>query len=204
MQAGAKKLLYTSSAAVYGEPATIPTGEAEALDPRSPYALSKHTVERYLEYFSHSVGLASVVVRPANVYGPRAGTAGEGGVVSVFARSLTTGTPLTIHGHGDQTRDYIYVTDVAQGMLKAIEQGNGAYNLGTGHDISIRELVVRFGEVVGTVPRVDYAAARPHDIKRSALSPRRAERELGWKSQVPLTEGLRLTLKWFKDNPKYL
>ncbi len=199
-----KKVLFTSSAAVYGEPTTIPTVETENLDPRSPYALSKYTIERYLDYYTRTSGLATVVVRPANVYGPRAGAGGEGGVVGVFARALTVGQPLTIHGHGDQTRDYIYVTDVAQGMLAALQQGTGVYNLSTGRDISVRELVVRFGEVVGTVPQVEYGPLRPGDVKRSALSPRRAERELGWKPQVPLTEGLRQTLKWFKDNPKYL
>ena len=199
-----RKFLFVSSAAVYGEPSTIPTSETESLNPQSPYALSKHTVERYLEYFATQRGLPTVVVRPANVYGPRQGSGSEGGVVGLFARAILRNDSLTIHGRGDQTRDYIYVGDVASGMLAALTQGTGVYNLSTGRDISVRELVVRFGEVVGTVPRVTYDALPSGDLTRSALSPRRAERELGWNPQVPLVEGLRLTLKWLRDNKKYL
>jgi len=199
-----RKFLLVSSAAVYGDPATVPTAETDSLDPCSPYALSKHTMERYLEYYAREQAMPVVTVRPANVYGPRQGVGGEGGVVGVFARAILKHNPLTIHGRGDQTRDYVYVGDVAAGLAAALESGSGAYNLSCGRDISVRELVIKFGEVLGVVPRVTYAPLRPGDPKRSALSPRKAERELDWRAQVPLVEGLRLTLRWLKDNPKYL
>jgi UDP-glucose 4-epimerase len=197
-----KKFLFVSTGAVYGDPREIPTPETSEFQLTSPYALSKHTLENYLNYFSREYGVANVVVRPANVYGPRQVHDAEGGVVAQFSRNLLTSGTVTIEGKGDQTRDFIYVGDVAAGIIAAMVKGSGVYNLSTARDVSIRELLVEMGKVANIIPQVNYAPPRPADIKRSALSPRRAERELDWKPQVPLVDGLGLTIRWFKDNLK--
>ncbi len=190
-----QKFLFVSSAAVYGEPSTFPTTEDSELQPRSAYGLSKYTAERYLNYFSVQRGFPVVVVRPANVYGPRQSSSGEAGVIAKFAHSLVRGEQIVIDGQGQQTRDFIYVTDVAAGMVAAMERGVGTFNLSTSTEVSVRELVIRMGEIMGTVPRVTYGPTRASDIARSVLAHTRARRELHWQSQVPFIEGLRLTLK---------
>lgn len=199
---GLKKFLFVSSGAVYGDPKEIPTPETSEFQLTSPYALSKHTLEVYLDYFTREYGVPGVVVRPANVYGPRQVHDAEGGVVAQFSRHLLTTGTATIEGKGEQTRDFIYVGDVAAGIIAAMVKGGGVYNLSTAKDVSIRELLVEMGKVANIIPKVNYDPPRPADIKRAALSPRRAERELGWEPQVPLIEGLRLTMRWFKDNLK--
>ncbi len=196
------KFLLVSSAAVYGVSVSLPITEESDLKPHSIYGLSKYTAERYLNYFSVQYGLPSVVVRPANVYGPRQTVKGEAAVVAKFAHAFIHNNNLIIDGQGQQTRDFIYVTDVAAGIVAALIRGNGVFNLSTNTEISIRELVVRLGEVMGVVPQVGYAPARKSDIGRSVLLNSRARRTLSWQPQMPLLDGLRLTLKWYKDNPR--
>lgn len=194
------KFLFVSSSGVYGAARQMPTPEDSPAAPASPYALAKRTMEEYLNHFSQARGLPVVVVRPANVYGPRQDSGGEGGVVAVFCRQILQGEHLTIHGQGAQTRDFVYVTDVAAGMAAALTKGNGVYNLGTSAEISVRELAVKVGEVAGQVPKVSYAPLRQGDILRSSLSCISARRDLGWQPQVPLEDGLRQTLRWFKEH----
>lgn len=193
------KVLFASSAAVYGEADRVPTPETAELKLGSPYALAKATVEQYLEYYARAWNLASVVVRPANVFGPRQDASGEGGVVAVFCRQLLRGEELTIHGQGAQTRDFVYAADVAAGMVAALREGSGVYNLGTGTEVSVRELAIALGEVAGQVPKVTYGPLRPGDIARSALDARRVHSEFGWQPQVPFVDGLRQTLQWCKE-----
>ncbi|MFA4818988.1 MAG: NAD-dependent epimerase/dehydratase family protein [Patescibacteria group bacterium] len=197
---GLKKFLFVSSAAVYGAPDITPAAEEATLKPGSPYALSKLTIEKYLAYYASDFGVPYVVARPANVYGPRQKTGGEGGVVAIFCNKLLQGKAILIDGTGQQTRDFIYVTDVAQGMALALQQGRGVYNLATGTEISIRELAVRIGEVIGEVPLIEYAPAREQDINRSCLSPQKAQRDLKWQATVPIIDGLRQTLRWYKSH----
>lgn len=194
-----KKFLFVSTAALYGDAREIPTTELAELKPLSPYALSKLTVERYLEYYEAAYGIPYVVVRPSNVYGPRQETKGEGGVVAMFCRALMQSKSIMIEGRGEQTRDFLFVADAAAGMLAALLTGRGTFNLSTGHELTIRELAVKSGEVAGVVPQVRYAPPREQEISRSALSALKASRELDWHAQVPLPEGLRQTLKWFKQ-----
>ncbi|MBI5734212.1 MAG: NAD-dependent epimerase/dehydratase family protein [Candidatus Kerfeldbacteria bacterium] len=195
-----KKFLFVSSAAVYGQAEIIPTPERASLKPGSPYALSKVTVEQYLSYYGAAYSLPYVVVRPANIYGPRQSATGEGGVVAVFCKKLLNQETLLIEGSGQQTRDFTYVTDLVQGLAAALWGGNGIYNLAAGKEVAIRELVLTLGEVMSQVPRVAYAPERLQDIKRSCLDTKRAASELGWKSNVPLLDGLRQTLRWQKSN----
>lgn len=194
-----KKFLFVSSAAVYGVAREIPTSEQAELQLTSPYAVSKYAAEQYVGYFESTGQLQAVVVRMSNVYGPRQDAGSEGGVVAKFASATVAGRGITIEGKGLQTRDFLYVADAAQGLVAALQAGKGVYNLATAEELSIRELAVKMGDVVGVVPRVSYSPARPDDINRSALSALRANRELNWQAQTPLTEGLRQTLKWYKE-----
>ncbi len=194
-----KKFLFVSTAAVYGQAREIPTPEDSDLQLNSPYAVSKYSAEQYLSLFESNGQLPAVIVRLSNVYGPRQRYSGEGGVAAKFAAAVLSNKKLVIEGRGEQTRDFLYVSDAVQGLIIAMEKGRGIYNLSTGQEISIRELAVKIGEVAGTVPNVTYAPARPNDVKRSSLSPIRAKRDLGWQAQTPLTDGLRQTLKWFKE-----
>ncbi len=196
---GVKKFLFVSSAAVYGAPRQIPTPEDTDFQFNSPYAVSKFAGEQYVEFYQSSFNLPTVILRLANVYGPRQDAGSEGGVVAKFASALVSNKTLTIEGRGEQTRDFIYVADIAQGLLTALLDGRGVYNLGTSQEVSIRELAIKLGEVAGTVPRVNYSSTRPDDILRSALSALRANRELKWHAATPLVDGLRQTLKWYKD-----
>lgn len=195
-----KKFLFVSSAAVYGVAREIPTSEEADLQLTSPYAVSKYAAEQYVGYFESTGQLQAVIVRMSNVYGPRQDASSEGGVVAKFASAMVAGRGITIEGKGLQTRDFLYVVDAAQGLASALRAGKGLYNLATSEELSIRELAVKIGEVAGTVPRVSYSAARPEDIERSALSALRANRELNWRAQTPITEGLRQTLKWYKES----
>ncbi|HAO81100.1 MAG: NAD-dependent epimerase/dehydratase [Parcubacteria group bacterium GW2011_GWD2_43_10] len=198
-QPGLKKFLFVSSAAVYGLARDLPTPEQAELQLSSPYAVSKYAAEQYVNYYDSSGQLPAVIVRLSNVYGPRQDASSEGGVVAKFAAALVAGSSLTIEGRGEQTRDFLYVTDAAQGLMAALLTGRGLYNLATTQEISIRELAVKMGEVAGTVPHVSYLPLRPDDISRSALSPAKASRDLGWRAETPLTDGLRQTLKWYKE-----
>ncbi len=191
--AGAKKFLFTSTAAVFGSAAPMPATEDALADPQSPYGLSKLAVERYLA----REGEFAVIVRPANVYGPRQSAGGEGGVVARFCAALAKGEPLVVEGTGEQTRDFIYVTDVAAGMLAALEKGRGVYHLGTGQETSIARLARNLSEAGGGGSRITSGAARAHDVARCVFSIERARRELGWQPAVPLAEGLEATLAWY-------
>ncbi len=194
-----KKFLFVSTAAVYGVAREIPTTEQAELQLASPYAVSKYAAEQYVSYYEATGQLSAVIVRMSNVYGPRQDASSEGGVVAKFASAMVAGRGITIEGKGLQTRDFLYVVDAAQGLASALQAGKGVYNLATAEELSIRELAVKIGEVTGTVPRVSYSAGRPDDIEHSALSALRANRELNWRAQTPLTEGLRQTLKWYKE-----
>lgn len=196
------KFLFVSTAALYGEAVKIPTPEEAEIKPGSPYALAKFTVEKYLDYYARQWGVPTVVVRPANVFGPRQEASGEGGVVAIFSRALLRNETITIDGKGDQTRDFVFVTDVASALVSALTRGDGVYNLSTSTEVSVRELVINLGQVLNVVPKVTYVAPRVGDIMRSALQNTRARRELNWEPQVPIVEGLRLTLRWLRDNTK--
>lgn len=197
---GVKKFLFVSTAAVYGNTRVVPTPEDSEFQLNSPYAVSKYAAEQYVSYFQSSFNLPTVIVRMSNVYGPRQDASSEGGVVAKFALAIVNNKSLTIEGRGEQTRDFLYVADAAQGLMAALLEGRGIYNLGTSQEVSIRELAIKLGEVAGVVPQVNYSPARLDDIPRSALSAVRANRELRWQAETPLTDGLRQTLKWYKES----
>ncbi len=190
-----KKFLLVSSAAVYGQPALIPTPEEAPREPLSPYAWSKKTAEDYLLYYESNYGLPWVVVRPSNIYGPRQKVKGETGVIAIFVNNFVTNQPLIIESKGFQTRDFIFVTDVVQGMVAALQKGRGVYNLSSNQEVAIRDVVRALGELSLTMPPLDYVAPRDNDITRSSLDNSKALRELKWQISTPLLEGLRQTVK---------
>jgi len=205
-ETGVGKLVYASTGgALYGEPVYLPCDENHPIQPLSYYALSKHTVERYLQLCGATAGLRYVILRLANVYGPRQDPQGEAGVVAIFANLMLRGQPPTIFGDGEQTRDFIYVGDVARACLLALERGEGqAYNIGTGTRTSVNTIFKQLAQLTGYRPSVEAAAykpARPGEVRHIALSPQKAAQELGWRPQVALAEGLQSTVSYFRQAP---
>ncbi len=199
---GVRRIIFPSSAAVYGDvaEAELPLVEDTPLAPLSFYGLTKEMSERYLELYHRHYGLEYVVLRFANVYGERQGDKGEGGVISIFAQKAARGEDITIFGDGGQTRDFVYAGDIARGIRMALvtDQANRVYNLSTQTETSLNELVSIFTEIKKTDWHVSYAPAREGDIYRSCLSREKAKQGLGWEPQCGLTEGLRRTLQYFE------
>jgi len=196
-----KKIVYASSAAVYGDPkeAELPLQEESPIEPLAPYGASKHAVEHYLKIYHQQYGLSYAVLRYANVYGPRQDVRGEGGVVAIFASHLLAGERPVIHGDGSQTRDFIYVSDVARANCQALERGEkGVYNISTGREVSINELWQALESRASVSFRAKYGPVRPGDISRSVLANSKARIELDWQPEVELTEGLAATLKYYQ------
>ena len=192
----ARRFVFASSAAVYGEPATIPTGEDAATDPRSPYAASKLAAEQHLRRSQHGQELEVIILRYANVYGPRQTAHGEAGVVCAFITHKLNDWPLPIYGDGQQTRDFIYVEDVAEANCRALQPDAppGVYNVGSGRAVRVLDLAAWLGG--GGAPCV-HLAPRPGDVRHSALDCAAIRRAMGWQPIVSLSEGLVRTLEYF-------
>jgi UDP-glucose 4-epimerase len=198
---GVRRIIYASSGgAAYGDTPVVPTPEDHPARPMSPYGVSKVTVEQYLACWEALHGLAAVSLRYANVYGPRQNPHGEAGVVAIFSDRLLRSQPVTINGDGLQTRDYIYVDDVAEANLRALEQPHpsGVFNVGTGIETSVVELFDRLRAVASVPARAEHGLARPGEQRRSVLDGSLAKRRLGWAPRVMLSEGLARTLEYFQ------
>jgi len=194
-KAGTKRIVFSSSAAVYGDTDVLPIIETTSQQPTSFYGLSKLTAEKYLHLYHCLFGIDYVVLRYANVYGERQGDGGEGGVVSIFSRLIRKDQPLTIFGDGGQTRDFIYVGDVASANCKALltKNANAIYNVSTGLGTSVNDLVaVMEAAAHKQIGRI-YAATREGDIYHSRLDCSKANVQLDWKAVVELQEGIRRT-----------
>jgi len=199
-QSGVRKIIYASSAAVYGEPAYLPIDEEHPVDPLSNYGVSKYTPEYYLKVYKHLYGLDYTILRYANVYGIRQDPRGEGGVIAIFLDRLLRGEVLTIHGDGKQTRDFVYVGDIADANISALHRGSGmTFNLGTGAPTSLEKLVGVLGEVTEKKIRVEYGPERPGDIKHSHFDNRRAKKWLNWTPRIDLRTGLRMTYEYYVE-----
>lgn len=196
-RSGVKKFVFASSAAVYGEPRTLPIAEDHPPAPVSVYGVSKWAAERYIRFYGNQYGLSYAILRYANVYGPRQGETGEGGVVSIFTRQLVDGVPPTIYGTGEQTRDFIYVTDVAEANVKALTApGNQTLNISTGARTSVNELFHQLTAVSGRRVQPQQAPPKPGDIAHSCLSNDEARRVLRWTPSVTLRDGLAKTYQY--------
>jgi UDP-glucose 4-epimerase len=194
-----RRLIFTSTGgAVYGEGdgQELPLREDAPIAPIAPYGQSKFAAEGYLALYERLYGLSSAALRLGNVYGPRQDPLGEAGVIAIFCGLLLAGRRPTVYGDGGQTRDYIYVDDVVTAILAAAESdATGPINVGTGRETDVLELVNslrKLGDVVGFDP--EHAPPRIGEVQRISIDPRRAERELGWRSKTGLEDGLRETL----------
>ncbi|MBA4370184.1 MAG: UDP-glucose 4-epimerase [Coriobacteriaceae bacterium] len=204
--AGARRLVSASSAAVYGEPAELPLAETSPKSPANPYGASKLAAESALADELAGTGADFASFRFSNVFGPRQDWRGEGGVVAIFTAAMSAGEPPTVFGDGKQTRDFIYVGDVVAACLEALlaegrlaDEGvdGPAYNVSTGRETSVDQLVAHLRAATGYGGPVDHAAAREGDVARSALDPAKARTGFGWAARSPLDSAIGATARWF-------
>lgn len=204
---GTRQVIFSSSVAVYGNPQYQPCDEAHPTRPLSPYGLSKLTGEAYLRLLAEMSGLRCTIFRYGNVYGPRQSAEGEAGVVAIFTDQMLARKPVVMDGDGLQTRDFVYVGDIARANLLALERGaGGPYNLGTGQATTIHDLWLTLRSLTGYAGTEAYGPPRQGDIRQMVLDAGLAARELGWQPQVSLEEGLRCTLQAFaqhEENPDW-
>ncbi len=198
---GVRKFIYISSGgAMYGEPESLPVSESAPARPLSPYGASKQAVEAWLGVYQRTFGLDYTVLRYANIYGPRQSIREEGAVVAVFATRMAADQPVTIDGTGQQTRDFVYVGDCVTANIAALDRGSGkSFNIGTGRETSIREIFESMAEVAGYAQQPNFGPARQGDVVRIVLDASLAARELGWRAEMPLHDGLARTYAYFRD-----
>lgn len=196
---GLKKFIFASSGGtVYGEQDYFPADENHALRPVSPYGVAKLTVEKYLYYYHVANGLQFVNLRYANIYGPRQNPHGEAGVIAIFANKILAGQQPTVNGDGLQTRDYVMVEDVVQANLAALRYDkSGSFNIGTAVETTVVELFDTINAELGNRFARIHGPAKAGEQRRSVLNPALAERDLGWKPQWKVSEGLKKTMAWF-------
>lgn len=193
-QSGVRKIIFASSAAVYGNPAYLPIDEKHPIQPLSGYGIGKYTAEQYLQIYYNLYGIQYTILRYANVYGIRQDAKGEGGVISIFIDRVIHQQPIAIFGNGEQTRDYIYVEDVARANIAAIDRGDGeVFNIGTGVRTSINQLVELLSQVTGNPVTKEYQDERSGDIKDSVFDNKKAKVLLKWEPMIELYRGIEKT-----------
>lgn len=196
---GVKKVIFSSSAAVYGDVACVPVTEEVQPNPTSFYGLTKWMSERYLSLYRNAYGLDYTVLRYSNVYGPRQGNTGEGGVIYTFSRAMYEKKPLTIFGDGTQTRDFIYVKDVAAANVAALTKGgDDVFNISSGKETSIGDVLSIMRHNSHQPLGVTYTEPRKGDIYRSALENSKGCHGLEWKPRVAFEDGIGQTLAYVK------
>jgi UDP-glucose 4-epimerase len=200
VRGGVRQVLFASTGgAIYGEQEVFPAPEEHPTRPVSPYGVSKLAVERYLYYFQIEHGLDATCLRYGNVYGERQNPNGEAGVVAIFLGRLHAGEACTVYGDGEQTRDYIHVGDVVAANLAALGQpGFNTYNVGTGREVSVLEILAHLKRLTGVELPAVHKPARPGEQRRSSLDPGRLREALGVADPLPLAEGLERTAEWFR------
>ena len=192
---GAQVVFTSTGGAMYGE-CERPAREDDPRQPLSPYGTSKLAGEEYLATWNRLHGTRHVSLRLANVFGPRQMAKLEGGVIAIFMDRLAAGDRAGIFGDGNQTRDFVYVSDVVDAMLAAVGHDGGVYNVGTGVETSVNALYDACRRIAGSGEDPEYAPPRPGDLLRSVLDPSRAEQKLGWSRRHDLESGLRETWEW--------
>ena len=201
-QAGVRKVVLSSSTAVYGNTDKFPTGEEAPLKPLSPYALSKQVNELYARLYTQTFNLPVIALRYFNVYGPRQQPdSAYAAAIPIFAHRLVHGEPITIFGDGKQSRDFIFVKDVVRANLLASESNAAgeAFNICTGHETTLLDLLEGLSEVSPLQPTVRFEAPRPGDIYRSLGNPEKAAAALGFRAGTSLANGLAQTVEWMKN-----
>ena len=208
---GVKRVIFASSGGVvYGDPTVIPTPETAPKLPISPYGVSKLAGEHYLRALAALRGFEGVALRYANVFGPRQDPKSEAGVVSIFVSRLLAGQPLSVFGDGRQTRDYVFVKDVAQANVLAASvpiSRDGdfdapAFNIATSIQRNVLELAASVGQVMGRKPELEFSEPRPGELFRSALDVSKAKKILGWTPRYVFEDGLRELVDWFNKEAR--
>jgi len=200
---GVRRVIFASTGgAIYGEVDHGLADELHPCKPLSPYAVAKFSVERYLDYYRATYGLETLVLRYANVYGPRQDPHGEAGVVAIFIKRILAGIAPSIFGDGEQTRDFVYVEDVVRANVAALDlpihgDASAVFNIATGTEVSVNTLWRTLATIAGSTLDAYHEPPKPGDLRRSVLDPSRAKRELGWIPSVKLAEGVARTWEWF-------
>jgi len=201
-RAGVKRLVYAASSSAYGNTPTLPKREDMPSNPLSPYALQKFVGEQYCQMFTRLYGLPTVCTRYFNVFGPRQDPGSPySGVISLFAAALLSGRQPVIHGDGEQTRDFTYVANVVDGVLRACEAPDAVgqvINVATGGRISLNDLLRAMNRLSGTQIQAVYGPSRAGDVHDSQADISKAAALLGYTPTVALADGLKLTLDWFR------
>jgi UDP-glucose 4-epimerase len=199
-ETGVKKIVFSSTGgAIYGEQDYFPADENHPVRPLSPYGITKLTTEKYLHYYKEVHGIQHVVLRYANVYGPRQNPHGEAGVVAIFAKKMLQGEVPVINGDGKQTRDYTYVGDVVKANLLALNYtGSNVFNVGTGIETDVTQLFTMLRYLLNPSCPEQHGPAKKGEQMRSVISAAKIQRELGWSPDVPLSDGLKLAAEFFK------
>lgn len=196
-----KKVIYSGSGgARYGEPKYLPCDEKHPCFPISPYGVSKYTTEHLLRVFCSDAKIDYAALCYSNVYGPRQDPNGEAGVIAIFLNNMLNGKDCIINGDGGQSRDFVYVKDVAKANLMALEKNTNEkiFNIGTGKETSVNELFDAMKKITGKDSKAGHGAAIPGEVYRIYLDVKLAEKELGWKAEYSMEKGLKETVEWFK------
>ena len=196
-----EKFIFSSTGgALYGEPEKLPADESTPALPLSPYGISKLATENYVRYHSKNHGFGHVILRYANVYGERQNPEGEAGVIGIFCENILSGKLCLIFGDGEQTRDYVHVSDVSRANLLAANlKEEGTFNIGTSVESSVNDIAQILGEITKTGFKTTHEKQRPGEVRRISLDCSLAAEKLGWSAQVALREGLFRTWNWFSQ-----
>jgi UDP-glucose 4-epimerase len=189
----------SSGGACYGEQEVFPASEGHPVRPESIYGLSKRVGEMYLEFWSRVWGITGTSMRLSNVYGPRQNPHGEAGVIAIFCERLLAGKDIVVNGSGEQTRDFVYVGDVAEGVARAIEQRVvGEFNIGTSRETSIISIAKELQARLFPQAKIEFAAAKAGEQMRSVIDNTLARTALGWVPQIEFAEGIERTIEWYR------
>ncbi len=204
VRTGVERFIFASSGGtVYGDQQVFPADESHPTEPISPYGVAKLSVEKYLGYFHYQHGLKTVVLRYTNIYGPRQNSHGEAGVVAIFCTRMLAGGKPIVNGTGEQTRDYVFVEDVAEANRRALDylddHSSGIFNIATNTEVTVNELFDHLNRMTGADIDREHAPAKPGEQFRSVCSYEHAKSHLGWSPAIGIREGLEKTVAFFRD-----
>lgn len=196
-----KKFIYASTGgAIYGDPEYIPADEKHPVNPLTPYGVTKHTIEHYLYIYGRNYDMKYTVLRYANVYGPRQDPYGEAGVMAIFTQKMLDGEQPTIFGDGTSTRDYVYVGDIVEANMLALDRGNrGIYNIASNKETSVNDVFKHLKAESGFKADVIYGPARKGEVYRIRLTNDMAKEGLGWTPKIGIEEGIRRTVDYYRS-----
>ncbi len=200
VQYGVQRIVFSSTGgALYGELKELPAKEDSPIKPLSAYGVSKYCTEQYLNYFKRLYGIERVILRYGNVYGPRQDPLGEAGVIAIFTNKILNGEPPMVFGDGNQTRDYVFVEDVVRANLLSITGKEGVYNIGTGIETSVNQIIELFSKILSKEIKPMHTQPRKGEVLRISLDNKKAKEELRFSIEYNLEHGLLKTIDWYKE-----